>query len=73
MSKRINTDSAKWKLLMDKIITKIPNELSKRLEAIEKNDLENIQRYQAMGDEILHLKVSQIEKNIVSVTPIVKY
>lgn len=58
---------------MDKIITKIPNELSKRLEAIEKNDLENIQRYQAMGDEILHLKVSQIEKNIVSVTPIVKY
>lgn len=73
MNKRINTDSAKWKIMMNKIITQITDDISKRLEIIDENDLKLIRGYETMGDNILYLKVSQAEKNIVSVKMTTKY
>jgi len=68
-TKKTNTDSAKWKTLFDSTIAEITSEGSKRLETIEKNDIELIRQYETLEDDILNIKVSETERNIVSIKP----
>jgi len=72
MTKKANTDSARWKALIDSTVAEITSEGPKRLETIEKNDIELIRRFETLEDDILRLKVSESEKNIVSIKPITK-